>query len=385
MKKVFGLFLLAVLCASAFVPARVLGDKPARNDGATNKASAEPTYVPGEVIVQFKSGASDMDKADARKLARASRKERLKSKDVDGEMGDNDLELDAVAQGASVDDTVRSLKNHPAVEFAEPNWVLSKQVSPNDPFYMSGYMWGMSSSVTAPSNSYGSQAARAWDGGYTGSRSVIVAVIDEGVDFNHRELSANMWVNPYEVVNGKDDDGNGFVDDVRGWDFAGGNNSVYDGKVGDNVTDDHGTHVAGTIGAGGGDGVGLVGVNWQVTIMPVKFLGAKGGTTANSIKAIDYVTNMKKRHPELNIVATNNSWGGGGYSQALHDAIIRAAKQNILFVVAAGNAGQNLDKRNLFPASIDTSVGTSTESAASYNACDCSCFHRLGWRSGFRL
>jgi subtilisin family serine protease len=184
------------------------------------------------------------------------------------------------------------------------------------------------------------------------------------------ELAANVWVNPYEIPgNGVDDDGNGYIDDMRGWDFVNNDNSVFDGRPGDNLTDSHGTHVAGTIGAIGGNGIGVAGVNWHVTMISAKFLGSSGGTNANAVRALDYVTNLKKRHPEMNIVATNNSWGGGNYSQAIHDAIIRAAKQNILFVVAAGNAGTNLDKRSkLFPAGSDTTYGTSTESGAGYDA-----------------
>jgi len=104
--------------------------------------------------------------------------------------------------------------------------------------------------------------------------------------------------------------------------------------------DDHGTHVSGTIGAKGGNGAGVVGVNWNVTLISGKFLGRNGGTTANAIKAIDYFNDLKTRHG-LNIVATNNSWGGGGFSQALQDAIERANQANILFVAAAGNGGSD--------------------------------------------
>jgi subtilisin family serine protease len=142
-----------------------------------------------------------------------------------------------------------------------------------------------------------------------------------------------MWTNPYDPVDGVDNDGNGYVDDVHGWDFDGNNSSTYDG-----TQDDHGTHVAGTIGAVGGNGSGVAGVNWNVTIINAKFLGRRGGTTANAIRAVDYITDLKTRHG-LNIVATNNSWGGGGFSQGLQDAIERANAANILFVAAAGNGG----------------------------------------------
>ncbi|HKY75126.1 MAG TPA: S8 family serine peptidase, partial [Acidimicrobiia bacterium] len=128
-------------------------------------------------------------------------------------------------------------------------------------------------------------------------------------------------------------------------DFDGNNNSVYDGSQ-----DDHGTHVAGTIGAKGGNGVGVAGVAWDVKLLSAKFLGRRGGTTANAVKAVDYFTDLKTRH-RINLVATNNSWGGGGYSQALYDAINRANTAGILFVAAAGNEGINVDTSATYPAS----------------------------------
>jgi hypothetical protein len=145
------------------------------------------------------------------------------------------------------------------------------------------------------------------------------------------------------------------------------NNNIYDP-----ASDDHGTHVAGTIGAQGGNGVGVAGINWNVSIISGKFLGANGGTLADAVEAVDYFTSLKNRQ-KLNIVALNNSWGGGGYSQALHDAILRAAKAGILFVAAAGNGdssghGLNNDSTPNYPSNYDTRQGTSTESAASYNA-----------------
>ena len=140
------------------------------------------------------------------------------------------------------------------------------------------------------------------------------------------------------------------MDDVRGWDFDGNNNTTYDG-----TQDDHGTHVAGTIGAIGGNGKGVAGVVWSVKILTAKFLGRNGGTTANAIKAVDYMTDLKTRNG-INLVATNNSWGGGGFSQGLQDAIARAGNANILFVVAAGNGGSdgigdNIDTAPSYPAS----------------------------------
>jgi subtilisin family serine protease len=163
--------------------------------------------------------------------------------------------------------------------------------------------------------------------------------------YTHADLAGNVGTNPFEIAgNGVDDDGNGLRDDVYGWDFAGNNASVFDG-----LGDDHGTHVAGTIGAVGGNGTGVAGMCWSgIRLLSAKFLGSTGGTTANAIKAIDYFTNLKLRG--VNIVATNNSWGGGGFSQALQDAIERANAAGVLFIAAAGNSTLNCETSSCYPA-----------------------------------
>jgi subtilisin family serine protease len=175
---------------------------------------------------------------------------------------------------------------------------------------------------------------------------VFVGVIDEGIQFTHPELDGQIWTNPFDATDGIDNDGNGYVDDIHGWDFDKNNNTIYDGGSSGNV-DDHGTHVSGTIGAES-NGTGVVGVNWNVTIISGKFLGRRGGTLANAVKAVDYFTDLKTRHG-LNIPATNNSWGGGGFAQSLQDAIERANAANILFVAAAGNDGRNNDATASYP------------------------------------
>lgn len=160
--------------------------------------------------------------------------------------------------------------------------------------------------LTSPANAFGSQAGEAWGAGHTGSRGVYVGVIDEGIQVTHPDLDDNVWKNPFDAAgDGVDNDPNGYVDDVNGWDFANGDSSVYDGgKRGQ--ADKHGTHVTGTIGAEGGNATGVAGVNWAVTAISGKCLGRNGGTTANAIRATDYFTDLKARHG-LNVVATNNS------------------------------------------------------------------------------
>ncbi len=187
-----------------------------------------------------------------------------------------------------------------------------------------------------------------------------MGIIDEGIQFTHPDLQSNVWTNPFDPVDGIDNDLNGYVDDTHGWDFDGNNNTIYDGGSHGNL-DDHGTHVSGTIGGQGGNGVGVAGVNWNVTLISGKFLGRRGGTTANAIKAVRYFTDLKTRHG-LNIVATSNSWGGGGFSQGLLDAIVAGAQKQILFIAAAGNGGQdgvgdNNDSVASYPSNYNTTAG----------------------------
>ncbi len=309
-------------------------------------AGARPTFVAGEVIVQFKAGVTPEMQAVARGRVGAARAEVLRA-GLDRTDGKGDLELARIPPGLAVAAAVRGLAADPSVEFAEPNWIYQHQASSNDPYYLNGSLWGMYGPTTTPANQFGSQAGAAWARGSVGSPAVYVGVIDEGAMFAHQDLANNFWTNPFDPVNGIDDDHNGFVDDVHGWDFAGNDNTTFDG-----TTDDHGTHVSGTIGGVGGNGLGVAGVNWNVTLISAKFLGRNGGTTANAVKAADYITDLKTRH-NLNIVATNNSWGGGGFSQALLDAINRGGDAGILFVAAAGNGGSD-------------GVGDNNDSTANY-------------------
>jgi len=215
----------------------------------------------------------------------------------------------------------------PGVAAAEPDYLIQVNRTPNDFYYSS--LYGMSR-ISAPT---------AWDYS-TGDGDFVVAVIDSGVDYNHPDLAANMWRNPGETAgDGIDNDGNGIVDDVFGANFAGANNG--------NPFDDngHGTHVAGTIGAIGNNGTGVVGVNWNVKIMALKFLSASGsGSTSDAIEALNYAVSK-------GVKVSNNSWGGGGYSTALFNAIQAAQNAGHIFVAAAGNSNINIDTTPSYPAS----------------------------------
>jgi subtilisin family serine protease len=315
--------------------------------------------VPGEVLVQFRSGASAADKARARARVGAQYGETIAARAARRD-SKGDLELAHVPPGIAVAAAARGLEADPAVEFAEPNWIYEHGAASDDPYYTNGSLWGMYGDATSPANQYGSQAGQAGAAGHTGSHAIYIGVIDEGIQYTHPDLDANIWTNPFDPVDGVDNDGNGFVDDVHGWDFNGNDNTIYDGGKGGNA-DDHGTHVTGTIAGEGGNGIGVAGVNWSVTVISGKFLGRQGGTTANAIRAVNYFTDLKIRHG-LEIVATSNSWGGGGFSQGLLDAITNAAKQGILFVAAAGNGGSdgvgdNNDVVANYPSNYDTSAG----------------------------
>jgi subtilisin family serine protease len=319
----------------------------------------EPRFVQGEVLVQYRARTDDAAKQRARVRIGGERHELLLPEDARHD-GKGDLELTRVPAGLSVAAAVRGLAEDADVEFAEPNWILERQILSNDPYYVSNQLWGMYGDASSPANTFGSQASEAWAAGRTGSRTVYVAVIDEGIQFTHPDLAANIWTNPFDSVDKKDNDRNGYKNDIHGWDFANNDNSIYDGGT-SGALDTHGTHVSGTIGAVGGNGIGVAGVNWNVTLISAKFLHNGSGTLANAIKAINYITDLKVRHG-LDIVATSNSWTGGGFSQAMLDAITAAATRDILFVAAAGNGGvdqigDNNDLVPTFPASYNTTAG----------------------------
>ncbi|MFH2053237.1 MAG: S8 family serine peptidase [bacterium] len=239
--------------------------------------------------------------------------------------------------GITADEAIGRYKNHPAIEYIEPNYILSVNDFPDDPRFPE--LWGMfNEGQTGGTPGADISAPSAWDV-FTGSHDVVIGVIDTGVDYNHPDLAANIYANPGEIPgNGIDDDGNGFVDDVRGWDFINNDNDPMD----DNG---HGTHCSGTIGGVGDNGIGVAGVNWHVKIMPLKFLSAGGsGSTDDAISCIEYATMM-------GVNLTSNSWGGGGFSEAMRQAIADAGAANVLFVAAAGNSSSNNDTSPHYPSS----------------------------------
>jgi thermitase len=228
------------------------------------------------------------------------------------------------------------------VEYIEPNYIVTiNGRTPDDQQFAS--LWGMhNTGQTGGTPDVDIDAPEAWDL-TTGSSSVVVGIVDTGIFYTHPDLSANMWTNTGEIPgNGRDDDGNGVVDDVYGYNALDGNGNPLD----DNG---HGTHCAGTIGGVGNNAAGVAGVNWTVRLMALKFLDSSGsGSTQGAISAIEYAVRMKQAGVNLKVLS--NSWGGGGYSQALEDAIQAASNAGILFVAAAGNAAADNDSEPSYPA-----------------------------------
>ena len=284
-------------------------------------------------------------------------------------------------------------------------------VASNDPGYTGGTLWGMLGDTGPIRNAYGSQANEAWADGDTGAMTSVVGVIDTGIDYTHPDLYLNIWLNQREIPttfrarlndidtdglitfrdlngaanasyvldynrNGRidagdllsdarwenraDEDGNGYIDDLIGWDFVNNDNDPYD----DNG---HGTHVGGTIGGIGGNGVGVAGVNWNIQMVALKFLSATGsGATTGAINAVNYFTDAAIRATGVeDFIATNNSWGGGGYSAQLNEAIGRAAQKDILFIAAAGNSALNNDVQATYPANYSTTAMAGYEAVVS--------------------
>jgi subtilisin family serine protease len=327
--------------------------------GGTTASQSKP-FVAGEIIIGFKAGASDADKSRARGKANAAHKDAISA----------DLEVASLPPGLALQAAADALLEDSAVAFAEPNYTVQHMGFPDgidtsDPRFEAN-LWGLHNEgqlINADAPSSRKIAYRGATGtndvdmdlpvgsapALDDSKKVYVGIIDEGIDWSHPDL-AGVVGNPGEAGafcnDGVDNDGNGKIDDCYGWDFAGANKSVFDGTAADSI-DHHGTHVSGTIAARSTDGRGIRGVATNVGLISGKFLGSSGGTTANAIASVNYFKDLKNRG--VKVVATNNSWGGGGFSEGLYNAI--AASSDILFVAAAGNETNNNDATPSYPCS----------------------------------
>jgi subtilisin family serine protease len=294
-------------------------------------APVGPVAVPGEIVVGYRSGVEGSERAAARSAADVRAARNLLAPRA---------QLVKVESGQTVPDAITALEKRADVRYAEPNWIYqASSTTPDDPLF--GGLWGLSNTGQAVNGQAGTadvdiDAPEAWDVN-RGSASTVVAVVDTGVAFEHPDLAPNMWSNPGETAgNGVDDEGNGMVDDTRGWDFVGDDNNPWDYT-------DHGTHVAGTIAARGNNGIGVAGVAWQASIMDVRALNASGsGSNADIVDAFTYAAANGAK-------VVNASLGGPAFSQAMSDAITE--HPDSLFVVAAGNAAQNNDSTPAYPCS----------------------------------
>jgi len=305
-----------------------------------NNVSSADEFAAGKVIVAFKEGynisadsneinaigLSSLEVESVRELGKAKKpgntnsisEENNKKKTLLISLKDKSKE--------AVERAIEELKKQSCVAYAEPDYLLQAvDTTPNDAYY--GSLYGMSK-IGAP---------KAWDK-CTGSDKIVVGVIDTGIDYSHPDLAGNIWTNPGEIAgDGIDNDNNGYIDDIHGWDFCNDDNDPMD----DNS---HGTHCAGTIAGVGNNGTGVVGVSWNTKVAALKFLGASGGgSTSDAIDAVNYANAM-------GFDLTSNSWSGSSYSQALVDAI----NGGCLFVAAAGNNGDlDNDIYPRYPATYD--------------------------------
>jgi subtilisin family serine protease len=303
---------------------------------AALEANPALVYSPNSVLVKFRPQADLPARAAARAQVAAATARTYTI--VPG--------LELLTTTLPVEQAIVALRNNPAVEYAEPDHVVRTTTTiPNDTYFH--LQWGAHNTGQTVNGDPGTAGAdinapEAWSM-FTGDPNFVIAIIDTGTQWNHPDLSANIWTNLGEIPgNGLDDDGNGYVDDVRGWDFYNNDNDPSDPSG-------HGTHTAGTVGAIGNNGTGVAGMMWQCKLMPLRFLGPQGGYTSDAVLAVQYAANK-------GVKVSNNSWGGGGFNQALYDAINASKNVGHIFVAAAGNGGfdqigDNNDQFPYYPAS----------------------------------
>jgi subtilisin family serine protease len=301
-----------------------------------NRKKPRPEFVPGEALVRYRSERAARRQTQQKQHAMLSADGRQLSVTIERVEGLEIVPGLRLARMAPEDTmaAIEALKKQPDVLYAELNYLLHLDLDPNDPRFTSGELFGLTK-IGAPT---------AWNT-TTGSSSVVVGVIDEGIDKLHPDLQANIWTNPAETPgNGVDDDVNGFIDDINGYNFAGNTGTI--------PAENHASHVAGTIGAVGNNNTGVVGVNWQVSLMSLRFINGSAGSTANAIRACNYSKQMHDLWVSTNgmkganVRVLNNSYGGGGFSQSFLDTINSLNQSGILFVAAAGNAPDSPEPNN---------------------------------------
>lgn len=300
------------------------------------------SYKPGEVIVKLKSGRGSMSSYAFLGKAQSEKQMILRAS-----YGKMNMHHFALGKGQSVEQAIYELSQDPDVEYVEPNYYVSKSdTGMHESFSameIESYASNTNEVLVTDSEIGLPQTWQSLSVEAASSSPPIVAVIDSGLDLNHYvfQQTSSVWSNPGEIPgNGIDDDGNGYVDDVNGWNFVANSGAMFD-------DDGHGTHVAGIVLSVDQDITTTPRQASKIKIMPLKFLNGSGvGTTADAIQAIYYAVNN-------GATVLNNSWGGTGYSSALHDAIAYSYSKGVAFVAAAGNSANNNDYLPLYPASYD--------------------------------
>jgi serine protease len=321
------------------------GDRPVRTPDeqeSPDGVSKALNYKPGRILVRFKR--------DAGASVQTALHDQLGTRTVHTYKFVPNLQVVALPEKMTVERALAYYKRNPNVLYAEPNYIYTLDATtPNDPLF--GDLFGLNNTgQTGGFEDADIDAPEAWDISQ-GSDNVVIALLDSGIDYTHPDLTANTFVNlsEFEGTPGVDDDGNGWIDDVHGI------NTIDD--IGDpfpNDGDAHGTHVSGTIAAAGNDGFGVVGVNWRAKIVGCKAFSFSA-TLEDIIQCMDYFLDLKTRAVNpANIIASNNSWGGGGFSQALLDTIEAHNSAGMLFIAAAGNDSSDNDQFPHFPSSYES-------------------------------
>lgn len=292
-----------------------------------------PNYSEDQLLVRWKDGITEIQKGAVRNTVGGRRK--IEYSLVEG------LELMQIDTGSILLEKARAnLDASQAVRYAEFDYYVSPFLTPDDHYF--GRQWNMENGggdVGPFPGIIGAdiEAEEGWNI-FTGSPDFIIAVIDSGMQLDHPDLEPNLWRNELDPIDGLDNDGNGKVDDFVGWDFV----------TGDNEPDDpegHGTHVAGIIGAIGNNAIGVAGINWECSLMPLRFIGSGRGMISGAISALEYAVDHDVR-------VSCNSWGDDDHSQPLEDAIAAAGDKNHIFVTSAGNGQTNIDAEKVYPAAL---------------------------------
>lgn len=303
------------------------------------QSRTESAFIPGQFLVRLTTPVGQLNERDT-----ANFESQVRGHVLRVHVRQNFLVIQKPVM-QSFDSSIADLRSSAQTVFAEPNTIFEGTRIPNDPDIAK--LWGLNNFGQADNakqtglSGIDIDAERAWDI-TTGSKQVVIAVLDSGVDLTHPDLAPNLWINEVEAngAAGVDDDGNGIIDDINGANF------VNVSRPTGNPTDDngHGTHCSGTIGGRGNDGQGIAGVNWNVRIIAVKFLNANGsGSLESAIMAVDYATRMGAK-------IQSHSWAGGTYSKLLEEAIQRADAAGVLLVIASSNSGGDNDIQPVYPA-----------------------------------